>query len=691
MSSLVSIIIPIYNVSEYMDASIRSACDQDYQNLEIILVDDGSTDNSGNKCDIWSKRDSRIRVIHKKNGGLSSARNAGLDVAKGIYIYFLDGDDTIENNLVSTIIQYMEQGEDIIFFRHYVVTSDGKKIPINREAGRYNLDTDEKRAHFLTDYILSGRLNWEAWNKFYRRDLIDRYNLRFADNNIIFAEDLYFCLCYCSHAIKVLSVDEFLYNYIQRSDSIMAEQALKLNINRMNELAKHFLMFLQQSSDCSAIIKRFSVIYFMIIDNVLTRARNTLTVSSFKFRKMVYADVNDSLFMKTWIRKFLKIKQELYSIYLGSTAALKISFIKFLYDGNYLTFRLRNQIVIHFREYFDSKNPQEKAIKSVIQKYSKNQKCIYYIGSEEFGNLGDHQIAEAIKKFCDYYFADYHFMEFTIREFPKVKLYLKKYIKKQDLIFLTGGGNLGDAYPEAENLRQDIISTWVKNVKVVFPQTIDFSENSKASEDFKNAQRIYSKENNVILFTREKRSYQFAQEFFYCETYLTPDIVLFCNEQKKEKREKVVLFCFRSDKEQFIDELTKKKIEREANRIGYEINKTDLQLPYNVPKAKRKEKIEGKLEEMRHASLVVTDRLHGMIFAVITGTPCIAFNNYNYKVKGTYDWISYLPYIKFAENAEEAIEVLPELLNLKDTRYNNLPLLKYYDQLAQVVKEKCLC
>ena len=83
MKALVSIIIPIYNVSKYMDECIRSECDQDYENLEIILVDDGSTDDSGEKCDIWTKQDSRIQVVHKRNGGLSSARNAGLDIAKG--------------------------------------------------------------------------------------------------------------------------------------------------------------------------------------------------------------------------------------------------------------------------------------------------------------------------------------------------------------------------------------------------------------------------------------------------------------------------------------------------------------------------------------------------------------------------------------------------------------------------------
>ena len=206
MESLVSVIIPIYNVADYMDAAIHSVCSQDYKNLEIILVDDGSEDGAGGKCDAWLGRDPRIRVIHKENGGLSSARNAGLDAAGGKYIYFLDGDDTIEEKLISTAVGYMEQGEDVVFFRYFLISSDGTKIPARYEAGRYTLDTDEKRACFLTDYILAGRLDWAAWDKLYRRELIEKYNLRFADNNIIFAEDLCFCLCYCTHAVNMPDV-----------------------------------------------------------------------------------------------------------------------------------------------------------------------------------------------------------------------------------------------------------------------------------------------------------------------------------------------------------------------------------------------------------------------------------------------------------------------------------------------------
>lgn len=687
MKALVSIIIPIYNVSKYMDECIRSACDQDYENLEIILVDDGSTDDSGEKCNTWAKQDSRIQTIHKRNGGLSSARNAGLDIAKGTYVYFLDGDDSIEKNLISTAVRFMDTGEDIIFFCHYKIFANGEKIPVDHETGRYQLNSGEQRAHFLTDYILSGRLGWEAWNKLYRRALIEKYNLRFADNNIIFAEDLYFCLCYCSHATKVISIRKYLYNYMQRSDSIMSEQSTKLNIGRMNELSKEVLGFLKQFDDCNTLIEHFPIIHFMIMDNVLTRIRNNFKLSPPEFRRIVYGDIQDVFFWRKWTGEFLKKKKELYKIYLGSKAAVKISYVRFLYDGNYLLLRMRNRIINRNWAVLNQINSVQQEWKEQIKTFSKNNKCIYYIGSEEYGNLGDNEIAEAIMKFSRYYFPDYHLLEVTCKDFQKAKPYLQKYIKSKDVIFLTGGGNFGNAYPLSDNIREEIITGWKNNIKIVFPQTIDFLHNEDGDTWLQKAQRVYSKENNVIIFTREKYSFQIAKKYFQCSSYLAPDIVLFCNEQQCVKREELVLFCFRDDKEKYISETVKESVKKAVIKTNYEIKQIDLQLPYDVRKFQRKEEIKKKMDDMRKSSLVITDRLHGMVFAVITGTPCIVFSNYNHKVKGTYEWISYLPYVKYIENEEEAIAWIPKLIKMQGCKYDNTPLLPYYDQLAQVVKE----
>ena len=105
MDKKISIIVPVYNLEKYLPRCLNSVCNQTYKNLEIILVDDGSTDKSSDICDNWAKKDSRIIVIHKKNGGVSSARNAGIKKATGEYIHFVDGDDWLELNCYEKIVE----------------------------------------------------------------------------------------------------------------------------------------------------------------------------------------------------------------------------------------------------------------------------------------------------------------------------------------------------------------------------------------------------------------------------------------------------------------------------------------------------------------------------------------------------------------------------------------------------------
>lgn len=103
MNKLISLVVPVYNVEKYLDKCLETITKQTYSKLEIILVDDGSTDLSGKKCDEWEKKDARIKVIHKENGGLSSARNAGIDVATGEYITFVDSDDFIDYKMIEEL------------------------------------------------------------------------------------------------------------------------------------------------------------------------------------------------------------------------------------------------------------------------------------------------------------------------------------------------------------------------------------------------------------------------------------------------------------------------------------------------------------------------------------------------------------------------------------------------------------
>lgn len=173
MSMKVSVVIPVYNVEKYLCECVDSALNQTYENVEIILVDDGATDSSGLICDGYAQKDSRVVVIHRENGGLSAARNTGLDAATGEYIYFLDSDDYIEKNTISDLVSTIEQEKaDVVFFDGYVFYTDceldenGYGYSRKREYGADNgrdlllqlLDSDEYRTAvpmnmYRTDYL----------------------------------------------------------------------------------------------------------------------------------------------------------------------------------------------------------------------------------------------------------------------------------------------------------------------------------------------------------------------------------------------------------------------------------------------------------------------------------------------------------------------------------------------------------
>lgn len=212
----ISVIVSIYNVENYVEKSIRSIQNQTYKNLEIILVDDGATDNSGKICDEYARKDSRIKVIHKKNGGLSSARNEGIKVATGEYIAFVDGDDWIDETMYEDMLRAMQTYDTDIAICNYKEISkkgirDTSSEDITVFEGRETLKVfvEEDEAYQIQN---------AAWNKLYKRSLMGE--LRFPEGKLF--EDIVYTTKLLAGSKKAVYVDKAYYNYIfDRSDSIM--------------------------------------------------------------------------------------------------------------------------------------------------------------------------------------------------------------------------------------------------------------------------------------------------------------------------------------------------------------------------------------------------------------------------------------------------------------------------------------
>lgn len=226
---LISVIVPVYNVEDYLAQCIGSIRRQTYANLEIILVDDGSTDGSGQLCDRFQLEDSRVRVIHKENGGLSSARNAGMDTARGRYIYFVDSDDWVSETMVEETASLMERyGYDQCVWGASVVEADGKDSHMGRrEPLTLRFSTPKQKRRVLCRWLLTYRLGWTAWSRVYRREIIEGHGLRFQNEREIGAEDLDFNFRYLACCQNLYYIPRSFYYYRQRSGSIMDVSTLQ--------------------------------------------------------------------------------------------------------------------------------------------------------------------------------------------------------------------------------------------------------------------------------------------------------------------------------------------------------------------------------------------------------------------------------------------------------------------------------
>lgn len=237
---LVSVIVPIYNVESYLNRCVDSLVNQTYHNLEIILVDDGSPDNCSQMCDDWTKKDSRIKVIHKENGGLSDARNAGMDLATGDVISFIDSDDWIDLKAFESILNSMKKdGSDIVSCGVKWVNEDGKLLRTDSVKEHELLNPHDAMRELLHD----GKLKQHVWNKLYRRNMME--NIPFEKGK--YHEDVFWSYQVIGKAKSVSVIPDSYYNYVQRADSIMGESyspkrldaldAMQLRCDYMN---KHF-------------------------------------------------------------------------------------------------------------------------------------------------------------------------------------------------------------------------------------------------------------------------------------------------------------------------------------------------------------------------------------------------------------------------------------------------------------------
>lgn len=349
--------------------------------------------------------------------------------------------------------------------------------------------------------------------------------------------------------------------------------------------------------------------------------------------------------------------------------------------SNYKFYQLLHRIKYKF---IDHRNKRI-AIKTIKEKLKFDKDASLYIYTPTHTNLGDHAIAFATMQLFEK--SNFKYIEITDKELHILHAYKSLNIFDKRNIIFHGGGYLGTLWINCEYLARKIVGSNPNSQIVFLPNTIFYEQDENGQHELNRSIQIYNNHKNLLIYAREKVSYEFMKKI-YNNVKLCPDMVLSLEGQDTYKSRNGCLVCLRNDHEKTLDEksteLVLKQIESAFND-NYII--TDMYSLSTFDIQDREKILQDKFDQFRGAELVITDRLHGMVFSAITGTPCIVINSKSPKVKGCYEWIKDLGYIRFCTDLSNITDMTRELSKFKNCKYDNSALQGYYTDLMEFIKQ----
>lgn len=322
---------------------------------------------------------------------------------------------------------------------------------------------------------------------------------------------------------------------------------------------------------------------------------------------------------------------------------------------------------------------------SITRMIKNNKKDAFLVMTPRHGNLGDHAIAYAEQKLLKK-------KHITFCEIDDYNLRLLKKSNMLDLmngktIIINGGGNLGTLWWNVEEMIRDIIKANPKSSIIIMPSTVFYADNDLL---LKSAE-IYNSHKDLTVYTREKYSFDMIKNL-YTNVILAPDMVMSLK-VKSQKERSGCLVCMRSDREKTITDNDMLTVIKAVTTVyGSDFIFTDTVLKEAVNSNNRKQILSKKFNEFSLHKVVITDRLHGMIFAAITGTPCIVVGSMSHKLQGCYEWIKGLDYIYYLGDVslERLIDVLQKTNTSTIYTYNKDDIMGYFDEMGVYIKGKTI-
>ena len=340
----ISVIVPFYNDSATIERCIRSILEQSFEDFELILVDDGSSDGSVDIADRFSQIDKRIKIIQQQNQGVSVARNTGVESALGECIVFCDADDYYGKDRLQNLYEKSENN-DIVFTNYINIDENGN---VNKETlypnRSFQLDSKKDHLDFIINEVFQRGCSWTVWSCLFKRNIITNNNIRFNTKCDNFGEDLGFVLEYLLYSNNISISEDNTYYYVSHSGSMSDKNNTVIRMNSMNEVSKNFYKRCQETG-YKRYEKTLSVVHFLIMYGQYYKM----------IGKPVYSElskeidkIDDKEFFNKMIKKLLLSYKEICKYTDKRTAKQILLFTNYCLHGNWERFKIESAIFYKF-------------------------------------------------------------------------------------------------------------------------------------------------------------------------------------------------------------------------------------------------------------------------------------------------------------------------------------------------------
>lgn len=687
----VSVIVPIYNVEAYLEECLDSICAQTYQEIEIILVNDGSTDNSLAICKHYAEKDSRIQVIDKENGGLSDARNAGLDAATGEYIYFLDSDDFIDPETIA-LLTAASEAEQVDF-----INFDG--VAFLDGENPWKVDGDISQTYIKKNTytgIMTGAALFEAQEKckeyhspvqmyFFRHSFLLEHALRFYKG--ILHEDILFMFLAHMAAKRALHLPYAFYHRRMRAGSIMGQAVSEKNLTGLYTVLQQILQYddfaASDAETRSAYLTGVVSILNFYFSQYYSVQKKSDSVEA-QYQELITCFQQNAYFQSKELEQCIEDRK-------------RIQQKQFFQKHRYCR-KAGKALKLVYRKLVGKKTDPTAEFAQVfaeLQKTASEEKRIIVLCvPHQHGNRGDQAIAIAEKKLLEEQCSDYAIVEIPAGLCEFYTKALKPYLRPNDIYMVHGGGNFGSLWRHNELAALRVLQYVPNSRVIVFPQTIYYSSDTIGDEQLQADRKAFAQLTDLHIFVRDQFSYDFIQKQDLFpnakHVFLIPDMVISLDMQHLvDGTRNGALLCLRPDLEAVLSQSEKNQIYQIAlqhfSHVHF-IATNDTSDPISM--YDRVGKVGELLKQFAKSELLVTDRLHGMVLAAITGTPCVALNNLSNKVRGVYQWLQDLEYVEFVENVSEVKAAIARVTAVTSPKYDSSVYDAYYQKIIDCIRSE---